>query len=167
MQSKVEQNQFLVCMDKIGQIVEISFGAVSVVIYAAMSAVTLMGVFFRYVMQEPFIWTEEVARYLMLWLGFLGIQLALRRKKHVSIEVLAIILPPTIMKYKNLAVNLLIGFFLLVILKESWLMTNRTMLTGQVLHISMFWAYLSLPIGAFLALLQLIINTMKDLYSNG
>jgi TRAP-type transport system small permease protein len=166
MEIKASQSQVPVFVDKIGHIIEISFGAVSVFIYAAMSAVTLMGVFFRYVMQAPFMWTEEVARYLMLWLGFLGIQLAMRRKVHVSIEVLTTFLPPKIIKFKNVIVNLLIAFFLLIILKESWLMTNRTIMMGQVLNISMFWAYISLPIGIFLALLQLIINTIKDIYSH-
>jgi TRAP-type C4-dicarboxylate transport system permease small subunit len=166
MEIKSGQSQVPVIVDKIGHIIEISFGAVSVFIYAAMSAVTLMGVFFRYVMQSPFMWTEEVARYLMLWLGFLGIQLAMRRKVHVSIEVLAGFLPPKILKFKNVIVNLLIAFFLVIILKESWLMTNRTIMMGQVLNISMFWAYISLPIGIFLALLQLIINTIKDIYSH-
>jgi TRAP-type C4-dicarboxylate transport system permease small subunit len=166
MEIKAGQSQVPVIVDKIGHIIEISFGAVSVFIYAAMSAVTLMGVFFRYVMQSPFMWTEEVARYLMLWLGFLGIQLAMRRKVHVSIEVLAGFLPPKILKFKNVIVNLLIAFFLVIILKESWLMTNRTIMMGQVLNISMFWAYISLPIGIFLALLQLIINTIKDIYSH-
>ena len=166
MEIKASQSQVPVFVDKIGHIIEISFGAVSVFIYAAMSAVTLMGVFFRYVMQAPFMWTEEVARYLMLWLGFLGIQLAMRKKVHVSIEVLATFLPPKIIKFKNVIVNLLIAFFLLIILKESWLMTNRTIMMGQVLNISMFWAYISLPIGIFLALLQLIINTIKDIYSH-
>jgi TRAP-type C4-dicarboxylate transport system permease small subunit len=166
MEIKAGQSQVPVIVDKIGHIIEISFGAVSVFIYAAMSAVTLMGVFFRYVMQSPFMWTDEVARYLMLWLGFLGIQLAMRRKVHVSIEVLAGFLPPKILKFKNVIVNLLIAFFLVIILKESWLMTNRTIMMGQVLNISMFWAYISLPIGIFLALLQLIINTIKDIYSH-
>jgi TRAP-type C4-dicarboxylate transport system permease small subunit len=166
MEIKAGQSQVPVIVDKIGHIIEISFGAVSVIIYAAMSAVTLMGVFFRYVMQSPFIWTEEVARYLMLWLGFLGIQLAMRRKVHVSIEVLAGFLPPKILKFKNVLVNLLIAFFLVIILKESWLMTNNTIMMGQVLNISMFWVYISLPIGIFLTLLQLIINMIKDIYSH-
>jgi TRAP-type C4-dicarboxylate transport system permease small subunit len=166
MEIKAGQSQVPVIVDKIGHIIEISFGAVSVFIYAAMSAVTLMGVFFRYVMQSPFMWTEEVARYLMLWLGFLGIQLAMRRKVHVSIEVLAGFLPPKILKFKNVLVNLLIAFFLVIILKESWLMTNNTIMMGQVLNISMFWVYISLPIGIFLTLLQLIINMIKDIYSH-
>jgi TRAP-type C4-dicarboxylate transport system permease small subunit len=166
MEIKSGQSQVPVIVDKIGHIIEISFGAVSVFIYAAMSAVTLMGVFFRYVMQSPFMWTEEVARYLMLWLGFLGIQLAMRRKVHVSIEVLAGFLPPKILKFKNVLVNLLIAFFLVIILKESWLMTNNTIMMGQVLNISMFWVYISLPIGIFLTLLQLIINMIKDIYSH-
>jgi TRAP-type transport system small permease protein len=166
MEIKVSQSQVPVFVDKIGHIIEISFGAVSVIIYSIMCAVTLIGVFFRYAMREPFIWTEEAARYLMLWLGFLGIQLAMRRKSHVSIEVLDSILPRKTIKFKNLIVNLLIAIFLLVILKESWLMANKTIMMGQVLNISMFWVYISLPCGIFLALLQLIINTIKDLYSH-
>ena len=45
--------------DTTGRAIELSSGAVCVVLGAAMVTVTLLGVFFRYVLGSPLQWTEE------------------------------------------------------------------------------------------------------------
>ena len=44
--------------------------AVVVVLFLAMTITVIIQVFFRFVIQSPLRWTEELARYLMIWLGF-------------------------------------------------------------------------------------------------
>lgn len=45
-------------------------------------------VFARYVMDSPTNWSEELARYAFIWLSALTIPIALRYKKHVSLDIL-------------------------------------------------------------------------------
>jgi hypothetical protein len=75
--------------DKTGLIIEKFCGAICVLCFATMTLVAILGVFFRYIMQSPFMWTEEVARYLLVWLGFTAISIALRQDRHIKVELIA------------------------------------------------------------------------------
>jgi TRAP-type C4-dicarboxylate transport system permease small subunit len=55
--------------------------------------ITVAGVFMRYVVGEPFKWTEEVLKALIVWFTFLGASSAMRRSEHISIDVLVRRLP--------------------------------------------------------------------------
>jgi TRAP-type C4-dicarboxylate transport system permease small subunit len=61
-------------------------------------------------------------------------------------------------------IDVLVALFLYYLLKQGYLMTTRTLMTTSTLNISMFWIYMSVPLGAFLTVIQLILNvTMKVL----
>ena len=62
---------------------------VMIVAIAVMFAAVVLQVVSRYVAKMPFPWVEELARYLMIWVGFLGCGIAARRGAHVSITFLA------------------------------------------------------------------------------
>mgnify|MGYP006290579219 FL=1 len=44
----------------------------------AMSVAIFLQIIFRFVIYVPFPWSEELARYLMIWMGMLGLAVALR-----------------------------------------------------------------------------------------
>jgi TRAP-type transport system small permease protein len=157
--------QIIAASDKLGYFIEMTSGTFCVLLFAAMILVTLLGVFFRYVMLNPFEWTEELARFLMLGLSFLAINIALRKREHIAIQFLAQKLPNKISKVLDYFVDILIGLFLIVLMKQGYLMATRTLLTTSTLNISMFWIYLTVPLGAFLTLLQLILNMTKKTIS--
>jgi len=165
MQDRSQPTNVLEVLDKIGYLIEITSGTFCVFVFAAMIVVALLGVFFRYVMLTPFVWTEELARLLMLCLSFLAINIALRKGEHIAIQFLVQKLPNNISKVFDYFVDLLIGLFLIVLMKQGCLMATRTLLTTSTLNISMFWPYLIVPIGAFLTLLQLILNVTKKIIS--
>lgn len=59
-----------------------------------MLVVVLYQVFMRYVLNRPPIWSDELARYLYIWMVFLGAALVSRRRAHVGMEYLPDRLPP-------------------------------------------------------------------------
>jgi len=109
--------------DKTGLVIEKISGAVCVLCFAAMTLVAILGFFFRYVMQSPFMWTEEVARYLLVWLGFTAINIALRQDRHIRVEILPKIVPPVVAKIVGYLVDALIAFFFIVLLRQGYLLT--------------------------------------------
>ena len=151
--------------DKVGHTVEKVTGAYCVFLFAAMVVIALLGVFFRYIMHSPFQWTEELARYLLVWMAFVAINIALRRKEHINIPFLTQHVPPAVAKAMDYLVDLLVFFFLIVLLKQGYFMTTRTILMTSTLHISMFWIYMSVPVAALLTLVQLIVNVLKKTFS--
>jgi TRAP-type C4-dicarboxylate transport system permease small subunit len=54
---------------------------------AAMVVVVAAQVFFRYVLNQSLFWSEELARYILVWLTFLGASVAYRRSAHPRIEL--------------------------------------------------------------------------------
>jgi TRAP-type C4-dicarboxylate transport system permease small subunit len=57
------------------------------VFLVTMTAMILVQVFFRYVLNDSLSWTEELARFMMMWLTFLVAPLALRHGANVGIEL--------------------------------------------------------------------------------
>jgi TRAP-type C4-dicarboxylate transport system permease small subunit len=158
------RQRIILISDKIGHVIELTVGSFCVLIYGAMIAAALLGVVFRYIMLSPFEWTEEVARFLMLWLGFLAMNIALRRNQHIAINFFGNRLPPGLSRLIGYCIDVLVGLFLYYLLKQGYLMTTRTLMTASTLNISMFWIYMAVPLGAFLTVIQLILNvTMKVL----
>lgn len=68
----------------LGVILEVAAGG----LLALESALVLVAVFFRYVLNNPLYWSEEAARFLLIWLAFAGAALAFERGHHVNMDVL-------------------------------------------------------------------------------
>ena len=72
------------------------------VITGAMLLLVLMGVLqilFRFVLNFSLSWTEELSRYLFILMVYTGASLALKRKKHVRVELIDIYVKSKIKKY--------------------------------------------------------------------
>lgn len=61
--------------------------AAGVAALLALLGTVVAGVAFR-ALDDPLIWSDEAARYLMVWLAFLGLMLAARRRLHIRVNVL-------------------------------------------------------------------------------
>jgi TRAP-type C4-dicarboxylate transport system permease small subunit len=64
----------------------------------SMALIVATQVFFRYVLNQSLFWSEELARFLLVWLTFLGATVAYRRKAHPGIDVLYSRMPPELQK---------------------------------------------------------------------
>lgn len=143
-------------MEKTGRIIDAGSGALSVICIALMTGVVLIGVFFRYVVGNPFMWTEELARFFMLWSGFLAINIAMRQGKHIRIDFIFNALPFVIRKSAEYLMDLLMVCFLVFLIKKGYDMTSGTIMQAMSLNISMSWIYVAVPLGALLTLIQLV-----------
>ena len=61
---------------------------VLIALMAAMAVLVFANVVSRYVFNYSFIWVEELSRYMMIWVGFLGAGLVLRVGAHIAVDVL-------------------------------------------------------------------------------
>ena len=64
----------------------------------SMALIVANQVFFRYALNQSLFWSEELARYLLVWLTFLGATVAYRRKVHPGIDVLFARMAPAMQK---------------------------------------------------------------------
>lgn len=98
--------------EKAATIVEWPITVVCVITGGAMVAVVISGVVARYVMQNPMTWTEEVARFFMIWMAVLGISIATRRREHLGVSFFVTKLPLFMQRLVKLASDCAIMLFL-------------------------------------------------------
>lgn len=75
-------------MRKLHQFLDRALGATLAVLMAAMVVNVLWQVFTRFVLRTPSSFTEELARYLMIWVGLLGAAYASGRRAHLALDLL-------------------------------------------------------------------------------
>jgi TRAP-type transport system small permease protein len=116
---------------------------------AAMVVDVAIQVFFRYVIQNPPTWTEELARFLFAWQIFLGAGLAFGRGSHIVVDALLMALPSGGRRLLAAATDVIVLGFLAVLV---WLGIRMVQLTSDTystaMHLNMGIVYASLPVGA-------------------
>ncbi|MGF1561101.1 MAG: TRAP transporter small permease [Geminicoccaceae bacterium] len=85
------------------------------VVFWLLALVVFLQFFTRYVLNDSLGWTEEIARYLLIAVTFMGSILALRRGTHIAVEAVRNMMPPrlrAIMAYAEQVVS--VTFFVLI-----------------------------------------------------
>lgn len=72
----------------------------------SMAALVSVQVFFRYVLNHSLFWSEELARFLLIWLTFLGASVAYYRRVHPGIDTVTRLFPVTLKKTAAACVHL-------------------------------------------------------------
>jgi len=111
-------------------------------IMAFMVTNVLWQVFSRFVMKSPSSFTEELARYLLIWLGILGVSYATGQKLHLAIDLLPTKLKGSRKLFLNIIIELCILIFSLSVMVIGG--TRLVLITFEVNQIS---AALQIPIG--------------------
>ena len=85
-----------------------------------MAGIVAVQVFFRYVLNQSLFWSEELARFLLVWLTFLGASVAYYRKANPGVDVLYARMGPSLRRAATLLIHLVsIGLFA-VMLVYGW-----------------------------------------------
>jgi TRAP-type C4-dicarboxylate transport system permease small subunit len=120
-----------------------------------MTAIVIVGVVFRYFFMNPIGWTEEAARYLMIWAASLAVSMGIMKGEHVGLNFLVDVLPPPIRRLAAIAVNLAILYFLWVLTERGyWMAINGRNQVSSLLGVSMIWSLAAIPAAGLLAMLQ-------------
>lgn len=99
-------------------------------------------VFSRYLLNDPSSYTEELARYLLVWIGLLGAAYAYRTRAHLGLNLLVSRLQPTKRRIARVGIELLVIVFAAVVLLYGG--SQLMMLTLELKQIS---ASLGIPVG--------------------
>ena len=120
----------------------------------------------RYVFHSPLAWSEELARYMFIWLVWIGAAYATKLRKNIIIDVVA-------SKFKGATklISEIINFVLFVVLMLFMLWTTSTVMMqvyesnsiGTGTHLPMWIVWLSLPLSMALNLLRYTQNFVYDM----
>jgi TRAP-type C4-dicarboxylate transport system permease small subunit len=134
--------------------------AMACAMMAIASSLGLYQIITRFVLERPAEWTEVLIRFSLIWMVFMGIPMAFRQGAMVSVDVLYRWSPPALKRVLDWFVCLAALVLILVIVWWGWDYANRgkvQTVTGLE-DMSMFWAYLALPVGGVFSILGIIGN---------
>ena len=122
---------------------------------AAMVVIIAAQVWYRFVFNDPLSWSEELGRYVFVWISFIGAAAGVRYQLHLGIDLLQKYVPPTIYRYVIIVVNLITQIFLLVIIFWGFKILGVIKFqTSPSMHIPMIYPYLAVPVGCILMLIN-------------
>jgi TRAP-type C4-dicarboxylate transport system permease small subunit len=116
----------------------------------------------RFVLEIPAEWTEVLVRFSLIWMVFLGIPMAFRQGAMVSVDVLYRWSPPRMRRFLDWVVALAALALIAVIIWWGWdyAVRGRVQTMAGLESLSMFWAYLALPVGGVFSVISIIGNLL-------
>ena len=116
----------------------------------------------RFVLESPAEWTEVMIRFSLIWMVFLGIPMAFRQGAMVSVDVLYRWSGRRLRRALDWMVALAALALIAVILWWGWDYANRGKVQSMIglENVSMFWAYLALPVGAVFSAFGIVGNLL-------
>lgn len=131
---------------------------VVILLLVAMSCIVFANVSLRYTTHFSITWSEEVARYLMIWMTFLGAGLALRYGGHVAIANFQEMMTTPVQRLLRLVVvALLLAFFVIMVRMGYDYMSRMRFQVTPATRVSFGYVYAAMPIGFILMIVHLLL----------
>jgi len=90
---------------------------------AGMSVLVFLNVVLRYFFDSGITWSEEMSRFLFVWMVFLGAIAALKERMHLAVDIVINRLSPGLKKFFAVISHSLVLYVLWLVLDGSWKMT--------------------------------------------
>ena len=138
---------------------------------SVLSVIMMLQVIMRYIFSTPLSWPEDLSRYCYIWITFLSIGLTIRTGSYFRVTALIDMLPKKgrqLMELVSQLINLAFygacAYYSIDILRTVHASTQTT----PALRLPMYFIYIVLPLGMFLALFrsaQMTIVTGRALFA--
>ncbi len=119
-----------------------------IILFVIMVSVIFLQVIMRYVFNNSLVWSEELGKFIFVWISWLGISLGHRKREHIAITLLT----DKLSRKGQIIINIIIEVILMIIcLTTSYygmkMMTVQVNVPYAAIKISTMWGYLSLILG--------------------
>jgi len=133
-----------------------------IVLLALATAVCFYQVVARYVFSSPPTWSEEIARYLFVWLTFLGSAIGFREGAHLALGFTKNIFPKNLHRWVLMISLLVVAGVLVFMIWQGKAVTEFAFrqLT-PALQVSMSIPYMAIPVGAACMLVEVLWNISR------
>ncbi len=137
---------------------------------AALLTATLIvftNVILRYVFKAGTSWAEELVKYLMIWITFIGSSICVRKKAHVSIDFFYEMMPIKSKRVATIIIDIVALFFTGSMAFYGSKLVQFSISTGQVspaLQLPMWVAYSAIPLGFILMSFRLVQNIYLQVF---
>jgi TRAP-type C4-dicarboxylate transport system permease small subunit len=153
-------------LDMISRVMDKTLSYVVALLLLAMSGVVFGNVVCRYFLDISLGWYEEISRFLLIWIVFLGAVIALIRGDHLGIDLMPLALPPRACRAVVVLTDILVLAALAIMFQGAWDMAIDSLRSGWVassVPIPYGWVYMVGPVSAGLMFIQTLIKTTGDI----
>jgi TRAP-type C4-dicarboxylate transport system permease small subunit len=139
----------------------------TVLLMSVMSVSAFYGVGCRYLLNAAPFWTEELARFMMVWMAMCAAAIGFRNHGHVGLEAIIDRCCPRrlrqwVLLVKDLAILVFFGY---VIFFGVQFAAQGIPIVSPATGIAMVLPYAGIPVGGIFCFLQVAINILKDLHA--
>jgi TRAP-type C4-dicarboxylate transport system permease small subunit len=126
-----------------------------------------LGVMVRYALPVKWTFTEELARYLMIWMALLAVSSGISHREHIGVLVVFERFPPIVRKWLALTFDLVaLGFFAIILIYGIGFVDRGFSRYTMINEIPKAYPFLGVPLAAGLACLQLLLVAVHDFYAH-
>ncbi len=128
---------------------------------AAMTILVFLQVIFRYLLDAPLDWSEEMASFAFVWMALLGASVGLKNDDHPRLDIFFQVFPDGIQKLCSLIINLAILFMLVVLFIFGLKLTiAMQMQRTAALGYSISYVYAVLPLSAIIMFIHVLVKSV-------
>lgn len=130
----------------------------------ATTLILFINVVLRYVFNASTTWAEELIRFIMVWIAFIGGSVLVRKNSHVAIDFFLNFISASWKKRVNIFVNSMCFIFSALMCWLGWELVRFVLerhQTAPALGVPMYVPYLALPLGFLLMTLRFAQNIFK------
>lgn len=126
-----------------------------------------VAVFYRYALNDSIYWSNEVSRYILTYIVFLGSTMAHKHKVHIRIDVIFSHISVKSRKFLEIAIALSFLFFWVLIIAGSIKLLPLFMIqTTATLQIPYAIPFMALPLSAVIWILYCLDDLLKEVLKN-
>jgi len=150
------------CFNKIQYCVNAVTGAMLV----ALCLMTFIQVIMRFVFRHALSWSEELTRYLFVWIVFLGVNLGIRDNIEIRLDII-----DAIVKGKAMKVIRILRYILTVVVicgalfASFYLVKVGRLAKSPTMQIPMYLVYIVFPVGFTLDVVEVIRKIVQEIKS--
>jgi len=146
-------------LETLGRTVNTIVERIVFILGITMAMVVAAQVFSRYVLNHSLFWSEELARYLLIWLTFLGASAAYHRKAHPGIDVLYARLSAPLQRTAAIATwtasMFLFGVMIVYGMKFAWFVRYQI---SPALYLPKWIVFSIIPLSGMIFLLHAVVS---------
>jgi TRAP-type C4-dicarboxylate transport system permease small subunit len=144
----------------------VSFEAVALAAFVVMLVSSVLQVIFRYLLNLPLMWTEELARMMCVLTTYFGAVVVLLLREHIRVDLIDTMVGPRGRAIAVVVGDVLVGWFLVAFGYGCWLMANATWQTetATMAWFRMGYVYAAVGVSAAAMLVVVIFDIAEGLF---
>ncbi|MGB0749230.1 MAG: TRAP transporter small permease [Magnetospiraceae bacterium] len=125
-----------------------------------------LGVLVRYVLPLDWTFTEELARYLMIWMALIAVSSGISHREHIGVLVIFERFPLPMRRWLAVLFDLIaFGFFAVIFFYGLGFVDRGFSRYTMIAEIPKGWPFIGVPLAAGLACIQLALVAVHDFFS--